>query len=159
MGAPIESFESILAEHPFFAGMQRENVAALAACAASVTFEAGRFLFRSGQHADHFYVVQRGRISVEILTPNRGEIAIETVAEGDVLGWSWLFPPHKWHFDARATSFVSALALDGPCLRRKCEQDKALGYDLLRRFASVVVQRLESTQMQLLDLYADIRRP
>jgi CRP-like cAMP-binding protein len=155
----IESFEEILAEHPFFAEMEREHVAALVGCAANVTFDAGRFLFRSGQPADHFYVVRQGRVSVEILAPGRGEIAIETASEGDVLGWSWLFPPYKWHFDARATSFVRALALDGACLRKQCQQDKALGFELMQRFAAVVVQRLETTQMQLMDLYHDVRRP
>jgi hypothetical protein len=74
-----------------------------------------------------------------------------------VLGWSWLFPPYKWHFDARSGTFVRALALDGECLRGKCEKDPELGRRVLERFAQVVVQRLESTQLQLLDVYGDGR--
>jgi CRP-like cAMP-binding protein len=85
-------------------------------------------------------------------------VTIETVGEGEVLGWSWLFPPYKWHFDARASTFVRALALDGACLRGKCETDPELGRRVLERFAQVVVQRLEATQLQLMDLYGDAAR-
>lgn len=151
----IETFEKTLAEHPFFQGMEPAHVATLVGCAANVTFDQGEFLFRVGQAADHFFVLRHGRVSVEILPPGRQPISIETAVEGDVLGWSWLFPPYKWHFDARATSFVRALALDGACLRKKCEADSKLGYALMQRFAGVVVQRLEVTQLQLLDLYGD----
>ncbi|MBI3932041.1 MAG: cyclic nucleotide-binding domain-containing protein [Acidobacteria bacterium] len=149
----VETFEKILAEHPFFEGMRAEHVATLAGCVSNVKFDQGDYLFREGQPADRFYVVRFGRVTVETFAPTRGSIAIETVDAGDVLGWSWLFPPYKWHFDARAMTLVRAFALDGVCLRGKCERDPALGYELMRRFAQVIVSRLEATQLQLLDLY------
>jgi CRP-like cAMP-binding protein len=154
----IETLERILAEHPFFEGMPETHLDTLVGCAKNVTFETGQFLFRTGQQADSFYVIRHGRVAVESAAPGRGAVAIETVADGDVLGWSWLFPPYRWHFDARATSFVRAFVLDGACLRDKCEKDPGLGFALVRRFASVVVQRLEATQMQLMDVYGDVRR-
>jgi hypothetical protein len=87
--------------------------------------------------------------------PNRGAVTIESIEGGEVLGWSWLFPPYKAHFDARVLTHVRALSLDGTCLRGKCEKDSALGYELMRRFNGLIVARLEATRMQLLDLYGD----
>jgi CRP-like cAMP-binding protein len=154
----IETLERILAEHPFFDGMSQAHLDTLVGCAKNVTFETGQFLFRTGQAADSFFVIRHGRVAVECASAGRGPLTIETVADGDVLGWSWLFPPYRWHFDARAGSFVRAFALDAACLRGKCEKDPGLGFDLLQRFATVVVQRLEATQMQLMDVYGDVPR-
>jgi CRP-like cAMP-binding protein len=149
----IESFERILSDHPFFKGLDAAHLATLVGCASNVTFDAGRILFRAGEPAERFFVVREGTVGVEIHAPGRGPVTIETVAGGDVLGWSWLFAPYRWHFDARATTSVRALALDGACLREKCERDAALGYQMMQRFSSVMVERLEATQLQLLALY------
>jgi CRP/FNR family transcriptional regulator, cyclic AMP receptor protein len=149
----IESFERILGDHPFFRGLEASTLATLVGCASNVTFDAGRFIFRTGEPAERFFIVRHGTVAVEIYAPGRGPVTIETVSGGEVLGWSWLFAPYKWHFDARATTLVRALALDGTCLREKCERDAALGYQMMQRFASVMVARLEATQLQLLDLY------
>ncbi len=150
----VESLEGILSAHPFFAGLPPAHLGTLSGCAANVRIPAGAYLFREGQVAERFFVVRSGRVAVETFTPGRGPVAIESVDANEVLGWSWLFPPYRWHFDARAVSLVRALALDGVCLRRKCEEDPVLGYELLKRFASVVVSRLEATQLQLRDLFA-----
>ena len=149
----ITDFTNVLAEHPFFVGMSPEHISTLAGCAANVKFEPGALLFREGDEAERFYVVRFGRVSVETHAPNRGNLRIETVDAGEVLGWSWLFPPYRCHFNARAQTLVRALALDGVCLRGKCERDPAMGYELMRRFAQVVISRLEATQLQLSDLY------
>jgi CRP-like cAMP-binding protein len=120
-------------------------------------FNAGDFVFREGQPADRFYLLRHGRVGLEIFPPAGGPLTIETLEEGEVLGFSWLFPPHKSRFDARALTLVRALSLDGTCLRRKCEEDKALGYELVKRFAALVIARLESTRLQLLDVYGQSR--
>jgi len=122
-------------------------------CAANVTFEAGDFIFRDGAAADRFYLLRHGKVGVEVFVPGSGAVRLETLEDGEVLGWSWLFPPYKAHFDARAVTFVRALSMDGACLRAKCEKDPAFGYDLMKRFAPVLIQRLHATRMQLLDLY------
>jgi CRP-like cAMP-binding protein len=83
----------------------------------------------------------------------RGALTVETVDAGDVVGWSWLFRPFRWHFDARALDPVRAIALDGACLRGKCDQDHTLGYELLNRFSPVLLERLQATQLQLIDVY------
>ena len=82
-------------------------------------------------------------------------MTIDTIQEGEVLGWSWLFPPYRWHFDARALQLTRAVAFDGKCLRDKCDRDHDLGYEMVRRFAEVITQRLQSARLQLLDLYGD----
>ncbi len=80
---------------------------------------------------------------------------IETLGPGDVVGWSWLFPPYRWQFDAVALERVAAVALDGACLRAKCDDDTRLGFELTRRFAGVLIDRLQATRLRLLDLYGD----
>lgn len=150
----IESLAPILAEHPVLQGLAPAHLDLIVGCASNVRFNPGEFIFRAGQEANHFYVVRSGRVSVETFAPQRGAITIETVADGELLGWSWLIPPFQWHFDARALNLTRAVALDARCLRGKCDADPALGYELLKRFSQVMEQRLEATRLQLLDLYA-----
>ncbi len=97
-----------------------------------------------------------GRVALEVNVPGRGPFQLESCGEGGVLGWSWLFPPYKWHFDARAVGLVGALAFDGACLRGKCEGDHDLGYELHRRFEAVLIDRLQATRLRLLDLYGSV---
>jgi CRP-like cAMP-binding protein len=84
----------------------------------------------------------------------RESIIIQVIGEGDVLGWSWLFPPHRWHFDARTVAPTVAIALDGKYLRTKCEKDHDLGYELMKRFAHIIEQRLRAVRSQNPDMYA-----
>ena len=97
--------------------------------------------------------MRHGRVVLETFVPGRGALTIETLEEGDLLGWSWLFPPYRWHFDARALDLVRAVAFDGACLRGKIDDDHALGYELLDRFSPVMLERLQATRLQLLDVY------
>ena len=150
-----DSFDRFIGEHAFFRGLAANHLATIVGCTSGVVFEQGDYLFREGEAAERFFVLEYGRVAVETFIPTRGPITIETVEAGDVLGWSWLFPPYKWHFDARAQTLVRALALDGLSLRAKCQEEPALGFELMRRFSQVVVQRLEATQLQLLDLYGN----
>ncbi len=150
----MENLDPLLAEHPFIKGLTPAQVAAVAGCARNERFEPGRYLFREGEEANHFYIVRQGRVAVEIGAPPHGPIIIQTVTDGDILGWSWLIPPYRWRFSAQAKELTRAIALDGRCMRQKCEEDHDLGYELLKRFADVVGQRLDATRIQLLDLYA-----
>jgi CRP-like cAMP-binding protein len=118
-----------------------------------VRFAAGDDLFREGDVADRFYLIRHGHVALQVFIPGQGRITIETIAAGEVLGWSWLFPPYRWHFDAQALELSRAIAFDGACLRAKCDEDHDLGYMLMQRFAQVMTQRLQATRLQLLDLY------
>ncbi|MDW8105819.1 MAG: cyclic nucleotide-binding domain-containing protein, partial [Armatimonadota bacterium] len=149
----MRTLESILAEHPFFAGLEPRYVQVIAGCASNVVFEEGRIIFREGEEADRFYLIREGRVALEVHAAGIGTLTIQTLDAGDILGWSWLVPPYRWHFDARAIEQTRAIALDGECLRRKCEEDHDLGYELLKRFAEIITQRLQATRLQLLDVY------
>jgi CRP-like cAMP-binding protein len=151
-----ESLASILGEHPVLHGLAPDHIELVVGCASNVRFNPGEFMFRAGEPANAFYVVRRGRVSVETFVAQRGPITIETISDGEVLGWSWLIPPYVWHFDARALNLTRAISLDARCLRDKCDNDPALGYNLLKRFAPLIEQRLEATRLQLLDLYAHV---
>ncbi|MCI0446065.1 cyclic nucleotide-binding domain-containing protein [bacterium] len=153
----METLERILEEHPFFHGLDSRYLQLIVGCASNVRFNPGEFLFREGEEANQFYVLRPGKVALEIFVPERGPITIETVREGQILGWSWLIPPHYWHFNARAIELTRAIALDGKCLRNKCEEDHDLGYELLKRFAHIVEMRLQATRLQLLDVYG-VRR-
>jgi CRP-like cAMP-binding protein len=149
----MQTIAEVLTEAPFLHGLAPEYVELVAGCARNVHFDAGSILFREGEPADTFYVLRSGSVAIETYAAGRGSLAIETIDAGDVIGWSWLFPPHRWHFDGRALSAVRATAFDGACLRGKCEADPALGFELTKRMAQVMIERLKWTRIRLLDVY------
>lgn len=149
----MHTLEPLLAQHPFFQDLAPGYLQVVLGCAANVRFKAGAFLCREGEAANQFYLIRHGTVALQVFVPQRGPMTIETIEAGEVLGWSWLFPPYRWHFDAQAVELVRAIAFDGQCLRAKCEEDHDLGYDLMQRFAQVMMQRLQATRLQLLDLY------
>jgi CRP-like cAMP-binding protein len=149
----IQSLEVLLKEHPFMKDLPAGHIGTLVGCASNKRFAPGEYLCREGEQADVFYLIRTGRVSVEIYNPSSGGLRIDTVEEGESLGWSWLVAPYRWHFDARAVSEVRAFALDAKCLRMKSEADHELGYQLLTRFLPVIQERLRTTRLKLLDLY------
>jgi CRP/FNR family transcriptional regulator, cyclic AMP receptor protein len=149
----MRTLDQVVLESSVFSGMDDLYAEQLAGCSQTVGFEAGETLFREGEPADVFYVLRRGRVALELYVPGRGPLTIETIEAGSVVGWSWLFAPHVWHFDARAVAPVRAVAVDGACIRGKCDQDPALGYELMQRFSAVLLERLNTTRLRLADLY------
>lgn len=148
----MQTIEQYLPEHPFFAGLDEQAFALMAGCAVNAHLRPGAFLFHEGERANTFYVIRSGRVAIEIRTPT-GSVVLDTARDGDVVGWSWLIPPYRWTFDARATEDTRVIAFDGQCLRGKCETDPALGYALLQRVVQVMASRLQSARVRLLDLY------
>jgi len=151
----METLEPILSQHPFFSGLRKDHLELVVGCASNVRFDPDTMLVRENDEASQFYVIRSGRVAVEVTIPGRGPCTIQTLSDGDVLGWSWLISPYKWHFDARAVDLTRAIAMDAKCLRTKCENDHSLGYELLKRFAGVMNERIESMRMQLLDVYGE----
>jgi CRP/FNR family transcriptional regulator, cyclic AMP receptor protein len=151
----VETIEALVKDAPVFAGLAPDDLSLLAGCASNVHFAAGDIIFREGDAANTFYLIRHGSIVLETFVPARGAMTIETLEPEEVVGWSWLFPPYRWHFDARALIDVRATAFDGACLRGKCDADPALGYELMSRFAQVVIDRLQWTRVRLLDVYGD----
>jgi CRP/FNR family transcriptional regulator, cyclic AMP receptor protein len=153
----MKNIEEVIAEHSFFADLPDDRRKVIAGCAQMASFKPDDYLFRLGRNAEHFFLIRHGRVSLEQDVPGGDVFRFETVDAGAVIGWSWLFPPYKWQFDARAIEKVSAIQFDGKCLRDKCEDDPALGYDLMKRFALVMTRRYADTRLQLIDVYGNSR--
>ncbi len=153
----METLERIIAEHPFFVGLDEGFTNLMVSCASNVRFKADTYILKEGNPANTFYLIREGQVAVEVLAPQRKPIIISTLGVGEILGWSWLLPPFQWKFHARAVDDVRAIALDGKCLRTKCEENHDLGYEVLKRFVQIMEQRLDATRLQLLDVYA-VRR-
>ena len=149
----MKTIEPILAEHPFFKGLEPKYLKIAVGCASNVVFEPEQIIYREGDPADRFFLIREGKIGLEINVPHRGPVTLQTINAGEILGWSWLMPPYKWRFTSRVYERVRAIALDGACLRKKCDEDHALGYEFYKRFADIIVQRLQATRLQLLDVY------
>ena len=151
----MQTLRDILSAHPFLVDLPAQHIETVVGCVSNVRFEAGNVIFREGEEANHFYLIREGKVALRIHSERRGPLTILTLSEGEILGWSWLFPPYRWKFSARAIEDTRAFAVDGKCLREKAERDQALGYELLKRFAHVVEERLETTRLQLLNVYED----
>ena len=154
----METIEAVLREVQLFEGLSHEQLETIAGCVQNVQFPEGELLFKDRDPAESFFVLRHGSVALETFVPTRGAVVIETLEAGEVVGWSWLFAPYRWHFDARALSLVRATRFDGACLRGKAESDPKLGYDLMSRFAQVMIRRLQWTRLRLLDVYGDGHR-
>lgn len=143
----------LMAQAAAFDGLQPRHLRLIAACGGLARFPAGTMICREGERADRFFALRGGRVTLQVGEPERGSIIIQTLGPGDMLGWSWLFPPYRWQLDAMATEPVAAIAFDGACLRERCTQDHELGYQLMRRFSELMLSRLIGTRRQLLDVY------
>jgi CRP/FNR family transcriptional regulator, cyclic AMP receptor protein len=149
----MRTIDQLIAESPTFEGLPEEQLELIAGCAWNERIAAGTLMLREGEHAERFYLIRHGTVSLEIDAPGRGPLLIQTLHDGEVVGWSWLFAPHRWAMDGRAITDCSMVAFDGTCLRGKCEADHELGYQLMKRFAANLIDRLQGTRMQLIDIY------
>lgn len=151
----MHSLEPIIAEIPFFRGLKPHHLEAITGCASNVHVDAGVYLGRAGDPADRFWIVRVGRIALELYVPGRGAVTIDTVSEGEVVGFSWLLPPYQLHFDVRALIPTRAVQFDGRCLREKCVANPELGHEILSRFSRVMADRIRAMSLQMLDVYGD----
>ena len=146
------SLETVIAEHPFLRGMPPTLLKILGEAAMPVQFDAGQLIFHEGDVANRFYLLQHGRVELTSHRTDQDAVAIQILGEGDALGWSWLFPPYYWNFDARAVEPTRAIFFYGTRLREQCEQDPELGFALMRRMTRVLINRLQATRDQLITL-------
>lgn len=153
----IEGLDRILAGHRLFAGLDPEIVALFSGCAANAVFRPGALVARHGDPADTIYLIREGHVALEIGSPGHGRLRVQTIGPDEVLGLSWLVPPYVWSYDAEALDEVRAITIDAACLRAKCEADPAIGYELMKRFMPPIVERLQATRLQMLDVYGTRR--
>jgi len=152
----IQTLEPSIHELPFFSDLADPHLKLLMSCAENVHFPAQHYIFREGDPANKFYVIRDGLVSVELYIPGRGVAIVQTVGQGEVVGWSWVSPPYRWHFEARTLLETSALVFDANWLRSKWKEDHDFGYEMMKRFADVIATRLDATRLQLLDMYAGL---
>ena len=144
-----EKFEKEVAAHPFLLGMNEQHVRLLADCAMHSHFHTDEIIFREGEAANRFYLIVRGKIRLESST--LGEpVRIDEIHDGDLQGWSWLFPPYAWHFTARALEETDAIFFYGTILREYCEKDHSLGFELFKRMSVVMLRRLQAARQKLM---------
>jgi CRP/FNR family transcriptional regulator, cyclic AMP receptor protein len=149
----MEGLERIIREHPFFAGLDEGFCTLVCGCAKNARFDANQYLFHEGEQANEFYLLRHGRVALQLTAPGRGAVTFQTISAGEIVGVSWLIPPYRWTYDAKALELTRAIAMDGSCLRQKCEADHDLGYEMMKRFMPVLIERLQATRMQILDVY------
>ena len=154
----MDTLEPILREHPFFAGLADDYMRLLTGCARNHHFEDNQYLFHEGQPANEFFLVRHGKVALEVHAPGRKPMVFATLGAGEIVGASWLVPPYRWMFDARALEPTRAIGIDAACLRAKCDADHDLGYALMQRFLPAFVKRLHATRMQMFDVYGKPQR-
>ncbi len=150
----------LLAAHPFLAGMREDHLVRISYWSRRTVFHPGTRVFNEGSRADRFWLIREGEVRLDTRLPDDdGEVVVETLGAGTVLGWSWMFPPYRWRFGASALSSVLAMEFDAAGIRRLCDSEPTLGYDLTRRFTAVVINRLQATRMRLLDAHRGVEAP
>ena len=142
---------TLVADQPFFRGLDRTYLQLLTDSAFEMKFEPGQMIFNEGSPANLFYLILNGKVVVESAARERGTIVIQTLGPGDDLGWSWLFSPYYLHLSARAVEPTRTISFFGTRLRQQCEQDHELGYQLMKRIAEVAIQRLGAAQQRLME--------
>ncbi|HEU5108242.1 MAG TPA: cyclic nucleotide-binding domain-containing protein [Micromonosporaceae bacterium] len=149
----MNSTRDLLTEHPFLDGLAPAALDRLAAYAHPVYRAAGHRLFADGRPAQRFWLLRTGQVALDLHTPGRGDVVIETLGPGALVGWSWLFEPRRWQFGAVVMEPVRAIEFDASGVQHLMSEDPALGYDLTRRMMAVMLGRLQATRTRLLDLY------
>jgi CRP-like cAMP-binding protein len=144
-----ESIGERLAAHPFFTGMSEGHLAILAACTMDTHFESNQVIFRAGEPANGFYLIETGKVVLEEPHGDGESMMIDLVSDGEPLGWSWLFAPCLWQFDARAIEPCSALCLSGIMLRQHRDEDFFFSHELFKRMSEVMVRRLQAARSRL----------
>lgn len=152
---PDKPLAAIIAEHALFNGLAPRYLALLSEVAMFKEFAADEVIFREGDPANRFYLILDGEVVVESPRAEQSPVTVQTIGSNDVLGWSWLFPPYYWHFDARATKPTKAIFFYGTWLRENCERDHDFGYQMMKRMAAVMVERLQATRRRLAQTQTD----
>ena len=152
-----ESLAQALGDHEFFRGLTKEQLADLAAVATELEIQPREMIFEEGGHADSAYAIVEGSVALELSVSHRGHHIVQTLHRGEMLGWGWLFPPHRWAFSALSLDTTHLIRFDADQLRALQDEDCALGYTMMKRFARVMTDRLAATRLQLVDFYADNR--
>ena len=146
-----QAIAEYLSDHEFFSELSVDIIKLLCESVRSLEIKKGEVLFRQGEHADKFYIVRNGRVSVQIPAIMGPTLEVQTLSTNRILGWSWLISPYQWRFQAKAEEDSTLLEFDGAAILARCEQDPKVGYELLKKFAALMAERLEASRQKLMD--------
>lgn len=149
----MKKIVDLLSELSFFQGLTSEDLAFIAGCGKNVIFEEKHMIAKPGDVADEFYIIRQGRVALILESPSHKPFIFQTLGENDLVGLSWLIPPYRWTISAKAIQMTKAIAINGACLREKCEKDHTLGFKLMKRLVQELVAREEAAIFHLLDVY------
>ena len=149
----MKKINEIIKEHPFFKDFSEDELKFVESCAQNKVFKKNEFIAHENDEANEFYLIRKGKVAICANIPHKEDLIIQTISDGEILGWSWLFAPYQWMFELIAVETTHVIALNGKCLRAKLEQMPALGYKLMKRFSQLMIARLNATRLQLLDVY------
>ena len=147
----MPSLMQLAAEHPFLQGLTPDHLKFVVDCAVEENFPAGHNLLTEGDAANQFYLICTGKVALGTFVPGRGLTTIQTLENGELIGWSWLVPPYQWRFSALTISAVHTITLDANKLREQCDHNPDFGYEFTKRVLLVMGQRLTATRMRLED--------
>jgi CRP/FNR family transcriptional regulator, cyclic AMP receptor protein len=148
-----------LTAHPFVRGMRAEQAVRLNDAACYVSMPSRHRIFDEGGAADRFWLIETGQVALDLHVPGHGPVIIETLGRGDVIGWSWLFPPFEWLLGAVTMQPTQAFELNGRAVRNMCDADPVLGHEITHRLITVMVRRLQANRIRLLDVYGHPAAP
>lgn len=147
----MQSIENYLSSHKFFSGLDQTYIKFLAGAASELKLKEGDALFKQGERADRFYLLRNGQISIQVPALMGPIMEIQTLGEDQILGWSWLIAPYRWSFLARAVSDSEVVEFDGSAILAHCEHDPKFGYELFKRFAALMSERLDAARQKMMD--------
>lgn len=148
-----QSIENYLSTREFFSGLDQDFIKFLSDSARERRIKKGDVLFQQGERADKFYLLRKGQVSVQVPALMGPALEIQALGEGQMLGWSWLIPPYRWNFQARALEDSDVLEFDGSAILARCETDPKFGYELFKRFAALMSQRLDAARQKMMDAW------
>ena len=151
MNSQKQHIETLVKVHPFLAGISAHHVEVLTSCASDKQFAKGEVIFHAGEPANGFYLIESGSVAIEGSVFEHGAISTDILSAGEPLGWSWLFPPYLWHYDARAIKPTTALFFDSAVVHQACKEDLTLGHELFKRMSQVMVRRLQASRAKLIE--------
>lgn len=149
----IKTVKDYLVEATFFKEMADHHLELLSGCGKIMHFDTGDFLLKEGEEANSFYLILKGEVAVESHMPACEPMMVSKCGADNITGFSWLFPPYLNQFDSRALTKVKVIHLNGKCLRGKLDDDHDLGYQLMKQFAQIMLQRMQANRRLIMDVY------
>ncbi len=153
----MENLESVVKRHPFWRGLDPAYFPFLVEGASWARMDTGETIAAEGEEADRFFLLLHGKVAIEIPASEREQVTVQLVGPGEALGWSWLFPPFRWHFTARAVEETEVIFWDTHLLRKHGDENPEFGYELACRVSHLLSNRLHATHMQLMQMYRSER--